>query len=118
MGEVRGFVRARLRETLRDPDRHFPFAALLARFIRGQNLDEVPPDLRGNVQRESVDAFWDMRQDLKRIAAGLGDGQRAWREETRLSVIRALFLGTPAFAGVTPMRCVYHHFLRSYVGQP
>ena len=96
MDQVRSFVHAQLEETLQDPDQYFPFAAILAGYIRGKNLEDVPPDLRGTVRRESIDAFWEMLPDLKRVALASRLNKITWPKDTRLAVLRALFQGLPA----------------------
>lgn len=131
MGQVRSFVHAQLEETLKDPDHHFPFAAILAGYIQGKNLDDVPPDLRGTVRRESIDVFWEMLPDLKRVALASRLNENTWPEDTRLAVLRALFLGLPAAvleqsAATTDRRVlemvdvwlICHAILRSRQDQP
>lgn len=89
MGEVRRFIRTQLDQSLKDPDAYFPFAAFLAGYARGKYHEDVPRDLRGEVRRQAIDAFWMMLPDFKRMVFA------SRRKETRLAMLRGLFLGLP-----------------------
>jgi hypothetical protein len=126
MGEIRRFLRSQLDLTLGDAEKnHYPFASILANYARGKNLHDVPIDLRGDVQRQAIDAFWSLAPDFTRLVYG------SPRPETRQALLRALFLALPKVVleqsdavastrvlAMVDVWLVAHAVLRSQADQP